>query len=75
VAGAEVSFQGPGQQEVRNTIRSDREGRFVFDGVAEGVVYILASAEGPPPAPGKFKSINGEATAQGGDTNVVVRVR
>jgi protocatechuate 3,4-dioxygenase beta subunit len=75
VAGAEVSFQGPGQQEVRNTIRSDREGRFEFNGVAEGVVYISASAEGPPAAPGKFKSINGEATAQGGDTNVVVRVR
>jgi protocatechuate 3,4-dioxygenase beta subunit len=75
VAGASIYYEGAGQPQLTNSIRSDREGRFIFDGVCAGKVILMVTAVGPPPAPGMFNVMNGGAAAQGGDTNVVVRVK
>ncbi len=62
VARISVSLSGNNQPSA-NT-RTDREGRFHFDHVAEGPVQLYASA----------LNNYGNITAEGGDTNVVLRL-
>jgi hypothetical protein len=63
VAGVYVNLNGQGQPN--GNARTDREGRFRFDHVCEGPVQI--SANSPP-------SSFGNISAEGGDTNVVLRL-
>ena len=62
IADASVNMQGEGQPTAN--VRSDREGRFHFDQVCEGSVRLYANAQGGV--------VN--TTAEGGDTNVVLRL-
>jgi len=62
VVGAYVNLYGEGQPNA-NT-RTDREGRFSFDRVCEGQVQLSASA----------RNSHGSISAEGGDTNVVLRL-
>jgi protocatechuate 3,4-dioxygenase beta subunit len=61
VAGVQIYMQGEGQP-YGNAI-TDTDGRFVFDAVCEGGVSVTAN----------FKGSYGQAQANGGDTNVVIR--
>jgi len=63
VAGALVSFYGQGQPQ-RTFTNSDIQGRFVFDPVCEGPVTVSAN----------LNNSQGNTPAQGGDTNVVLRL-
>lgn len=79
VVGANVSFSGQGQLQ-RPSTKSGSDGHFGFDGVCEGDVTVSASYQGDA----SYSSVNtppntrvntqGNAPAQGGDTNVVVRL-
>jgi protocatechuate 3,4-dioxygenase beta subunit len=62
VAGANVNLSGEGQATGNTT--TDREGRFLFDHVCEGTAQIMANGEGS----------YGNISAEGGDTNVVLRL-
>ena len=62
VAGANVNISGDGQPN--GNARSDREGKFHFERVCEGPVQISANNSGS----------YGSISAEGGDTNVVVRL-
>jgi protocatechuate 3,4-dioxygenase beta subunit len=62
VAGANVNMSGEGQPS--GNVRTDREGRFSFDRVCEGQVQLSANAQ----------STYGNVSAEGGDTNVVLRL-
>jgi uncharacterized GH25 family protein len=62
VARANVYMYGQGQPN--GSVSTDDKGRFKFDEVCEGSVQLSASARGP----------YGSAQAQGGDTNVVIRL-
>ena len=62
VVGAHVSLYGEGQPNA-NT-RTDRDGRFSFDRVCEGQVQLSASA----------RNSHGSISAEGGDTNAVLRL-
>jgi protocatechuate 3,4-dioxygenase beta subunit len=62
VPGAFVSLQGEGQPNAH--VRTDRNGRFKFDQVCEGPVQLFAS----------IANSFGNTSAQGGDTNVVLRL-
>ncbi len=62
VAGASVNLNGDGQPG--GFTRTDREGRFRFEHVCEGSIQLFASAG----------ERNGNVSAQGGDTNVVVKL-
>jgi protocatechuate 3,4-dioxygenase beta subunit len=86
VLGANVSFSGQGQPDRANT-QSERNGRFVFDTVCEGPVSVNASyttqepslpappgAAGPPRNIPRYTTIQGRASAQGGDTNIVIHL-
>jgi protocatechuate 3,4-dioxygenase beta subunit len=64
VAEFPVRFYGQGQRERSPTIKSDNNGRFMFDGVCEGTVTVTAD----------YENTSGNTPAQGGDTNVVVRL-
>jgi 5-hydroxyisourate hydrolase-like protein (transthyretin family) len=69
VAGATVSFSGPGQPRLGETpampsaTKTDAQGRFSFDAVCEGQVTVTAVM---------YENTRGKAAAWGGDTNVVV---
>ena len=63
VAGASVSFYGQGQPQ-RTFTNSDIQGRFVFDPVCEGPVTVTAN----------LSNSQGNTPAQGGDTNVIIRL-
>jgi protocatechuate 3,4-dioxygenase beta subunit len=84
VAEAEVTFSGQGQpgqgQPGMPHTQTDSRGRFVFDEVCEGRVSLFAHGYGPPETrPGVLTfmaSQSGAAvSAQGGDTNVIIRIR
>ena len=62
VVGAYVNLQGEGQPN--GNARTDREGRFRFEHVCEGAARISANAQ---------RSF-GNMSAEGGDTNVVLRL-
>jgi len=62
IPGAYVNLQGQGQPSAN--ARADRQGRFHFDHVCEGALQVSANSSG------SF----GNASAQGGDTNVVLRL-
>ncbi len=62
VAGANVNISGDGQPN--GNARSDREGKFHFEHVCEGTVQISANNQGS----------YGNISAEGGDTNVVLRL-
>jgi hypothetical protein len=62
VAGANVNLSGEGQPTGNTT--TDREGRFHFDHVCEGTAQIMANGE----------QTYGNISAEGGDTNVVLRL-
>lgn len=62
VAGANVHLNGEGQPT--GSARTDRDGRFSFDSVCEGSVRLFASA----------RNLNGNIVAEGGDTNVILRL-
>jgi hypothetical protein len=62
VAGANVNMSGDGQPN--GNARTDREGKFHFEHVCEGPVRIQANNQG------SF----GNVSAEGGDTNVIVRL-
>jgi protocatechuate 3,4-dioxygenase beta subunit len=63
VAGAYVHLQGGEGQPVGQS-RTDREGRFRFEQVCEGWAALSASAA----------NSHGNVRAEGGDTNVVIRL-
>jgi protocatechuate 3,4-dioxygenase beta subunit len=62
VAGTYVNLSGEGQP--RANIRTDREGRFLFGHVCEGSAQISANN----------RNSYGNISAEGGDTNVVLRL-
>jgi protocatechuate 3,4-dioxygenase beta subunit len=62
VARATVSIHGEGQPN--GTARTDNSGRFKFDAVCEGTVYLSTSA----------RSAHGNTRAEAGATNVVIRL-
>jgi hypothetical protein len=62
VVGAYVNIQGDGQPNA--STQTDQDGRFAFDAVCEGLVRLFASAQ----------NSYGSATAEAGDTNIVLRV-
>lgn len=62
VAGANVYLSGEGQPN--GNARTDREGKFHFEHVCEGTLQIQANNQGS----------SGNISAEGGDTNVVVRL-
>ncbi len=62
VAGVNVNLNGEGQPNGNTT--TDRQGRFHFDQVCEGTVRVMANSQ----------SSYGNVAAEGGDTNVVVRL-
>ncbi len=62
VARANVYMYGEGQPN--HSVRTDDKGRFKFDAVCEGTVQLSAS----------LQSAYGNARAEAGDTNVVIRL-
>lgn len=62
VAEATVNLQGEGQPS--GNTRTDREGRFQFERVCEGSARLFAHA----------RNAFGNLTAQGGDTNVILKL-
>ena len=62
VAGANVQLNGPDQPFAN--MRTDRNGNFTFEHVCEGTVQLMANGQG------SF----GNISAEGGDTNVVLRL-
>ncbi len=62
ISGAVVSSSGEGQPNV--SARTDRNGRFTFEHVCEGALQLSAN----------YQSAYGSASAEGGDTNVVLRL-
>jgi len=66
VAGAMVQLHGEPQPSA--VTRTDRKGRFTFNQVCDGQAVITATLSG------LYGAEYGNATAQGGDTNVVVRL-
>ncbi|MGO8766537.1 MAG: carboxypeptidase regulatory-like domain-containing protein [Limisphaerales bacterium] len=61
VAGANIFMNGDGQPN-GNAI-TDADGRFTFDAVCDGELNVSANMNG----------MNGQTTAMGGDTNIVIR--
>jgi protocatechuate 3,4-dioxygenase beta subunit len=70
VAGATVDLSGQGQLQFRQA-KSDGQGHFIFNGVCAGEVRVNARYY---PSRDYQNSEQGNVTAQGGDTNVVVRL-
>jgi uncharacterized GH25 family protein len=65
VAGVPVRFFGQGQRmNFADNIKSDGNGHFAFDGVCEGPVTVSA----------EYEHTSANAAAQGGDTNVILRL-
>jgi protocatechuate 3,4-dioxygenase beta subunit len=67
VAGATVNLSGAGQPQFflyRQDGTTDSQGHFAFDALCEGLVTVSARAN----------NVQGNAPAQGGDTNVVIRL-
>ncbi|MGD1083508.1 MAG: carboxypeptidase regulatory-like domain-containing protein [Verrucomicrobiota bacterium] len=70
VEAATVDFSGPGQPRLGETpdmpsaTKTDALGKFSFDNVCEGPVTVTV----------KHQNTQGAAAAQGGDTNVLVRL-
>jgi len=62
VAGAHVHLSGEGQPNAN--ARSDRAGRFTFAQVCAGMARLFANA----------RNAHGSVSAEGGDTNVVIRL-
>jgi hypothetical protein len=62
VSGVYVNLNGENQPN--GNARTDREGRFRFDHVCEGTVRLFANA----------RNTFGNVAAEGGDTNVVIRL-
>ena len=62
VAGCYVNLSGEGQPNAH--VSTDRQGRFVFPHVCEGAAQLSANA----------RSSFGNVSAEGGDTNVVLRL-
>jgi len=62
VAGANVSLNGEGQPN--GNVRTDRDGRFTFAHVCEGTAQLSANS----------RNSFGNISAEGGDTNVVLRL-
>jgi len=62
VPGTYVNLHGEGQPNAN--VRTDREGRFNFDHICEGSVQLYANA----------RNSHGSVSAEGGDTNVVLRL-
>ena len=62
VVGANVSLYGDGQPN--GSVGTDHDGRFAFDKVCEGMARLSANA----------RSCYGSISAEGGDTNVVLRL-
>src|ERR1019366_9990675 len=70
VAGARVNMSGQGQLMFREA-KPDGQGHFHFDGVCAGEVRVNARYYTSP----DFRnSEEGDVKAQGGDTNVVIRL-
>jgi protocatechuate 3,4-dioxygenase beta subunit len=70
VVGATVNMSGQGQLMFRET-KSDGHGHFIFNGVCAGEIKVDARYYTSP----DFRnSEEGDVSAQGGDTNVVVRL-
>lgn len=67
VPGASVNMQGDGQPN--GNTRADAQGHFVFDAACEGPVRLFANNQG-----GRGNNMSGSVQAQGGDTNVVIRL-
>jgi len=65
VAGAAVQFSGDGQLRWNShSVKSGRDGRFGFDAVCEGPIQVSAN----------LNSQRGAVAAQGGDTNIIVKL-
>ena len=62
VAGCYVNLNGNGQPN--GNVRTDRQGRFTFDHVCEGMLQLSANSQ----------SSFGNISAEAGDTNVVLRL-
>jgi len=62
VAGANVNLNGEGQPN--GNVRTDRDGRFTFAHVCEGTAQLSANS----------RNSFGNISAEGGDTNVVLRL-
>jgi hypothetical protein len=62
VAGCNVNLNG--EDQPNGHVRTDREGRFAFPHVCEGQVRLFANGEGA----------FGNISAEGGDTNIVLRL-
>jgi protocatechuate 3,4-dioxygenase beta subunit len=71
VVGARVNISGQGQLMLVREAKSDGQGHFIFDGVCAGEVRVNARYY---PSPDMRNSEQGDVAAQGGDTNVVVRL-
>jgi len=70
VAGANVNMSGQGQLQFRQA-KSDSQGHFIFNGVCAGEVKVDARYYTNPDM---RNSEEGDLSAQGGDTNVVLRL-
>ncbi len=70
VVSATVYLSGPGQLQFRDA-RTDGQGHFIFNGVCAGEVKLDAHHYSSPDL---RNSEQGDVNAQGGDTNVVVRL-
>jgi protocatechuate 3,4-dioxygenase beta subunit len=70
--GANVQFDGLGQQRRWPQTQTDRHGNFFFDGVCDGEVHFLANAivEGETLSVGPGTGIG----ARGGDTNIIIQL-
>ena len=74
LAGARVELFGDYTGDLTSAL-SDRQGRFVFNGVCAGEVQLAAYANSAP-GPGQGGQMTADSVkAQVGETNVVVRVR
>ncbi len=62
VAGCYVNLNGNGQPN--GNARTDRNGRFTFEHVCEGTLRLFANSQ----------NFSGSVSAEGGDTNVVLRL-
>jgi uncharacterized GH25 family protein len=75
LAGANVSFYGLNQPLYSNSIRTDAEGHFSFDGVSDGPLKLTAGFVGPAGSGIVLNSIGGGMEVQPGAANIVVQLQ
>ena len=74
LAGARVSFGGPGQPQDSST-NTDSEGTFHFDAVCEGPIKIFANYQDPQDS-SIYLNLNGGSgmEVRAGDTNILIKL-